>query len=68
MVSRNPNALEWLVIQNSNGYEVGFTAAWDGLRGALWKNRTPETEAPLHAFLTPRRSRRSICTAPSSRS
>lgn len=53
IVTRNPNALEWLVIQNSNAYEVGFTAAWDGLRGALWKNRTPKTEAPLHSFLTP---------------
>ncbi|HSR92357.1 MAG TPA: alpha/beta hydrolase [Gemmatimonadales bacterium] len=53
LVTRNPEALEWLVIQNSNAYEVGFTAAWDGLRGALWKNRTPETEAPLHGFLTP---------------
>jgi pimeloyl-ACP methyl ester carboxylesterase len=53
IVTRNPNALEWLVIQNSNAYEVGFTAAWDGLRGALWKNRTPTTEAPLHSFLTP---------------
>jgi pimeloyl-ACP methyl ester carboxylesterase len=53
IVTRDPNALEWLVIQNSNAYEVGFTAAWDGLRGALWKNRTPKTEAPLHSFLTP---------------
>jgi pimeloyl-ACP methyl ester carboxylesterase len=53
MLSRRPEALEWLVIQNSNAYEVGFTAAWDGLRGALWKNRSEETEAPLHAFLSP---------------
>lgn len=52
IVSRRPGALEWLVIQNSNAYEVGFTAAWDGLRGALWQHRSPETEAPLHAFLT----------------
>jgi pimeloyl-ACP methyl ester carboxylesterase len=53
IVTRNQDALEWLIIQNSNAYEVGFTAAWDGLRGALWKKRTPETEAPLHSFLTP---------------
>ncbi len=53
IVGRRPAALEWLIIQNSNAYEVGFTAAWDGLRGALWKNRSPETEAPLHGFLTP---------------
>jgi alpha/beta hydrolase fold len=47
---RHPEALEWLIIQNTNAYEVGFTAAWDGLRGALWKNRTPETEKPLIRF------------------
>ena len=39
IVTRRPKALEWLVTQNSNAYEVGFTAAWDGLRGALWAKR-----------------------------
>lgn len=52
IAGRNPQALDWLVIQNSNAYEVGFTAAWDGFRGALWKNRSPETEKPLAGFLT----------------
>jgi pimeloyl-ACP methyl ester carboxylesterase len=52
IVARNPEALEWLIIQNSNAYEVGFTPAWDGLRNALWKERTPETEQPLLGFLT----------------
>jgi pimeloyl-ACP methyl ester carboxylesterase len=52
LVKRQPNALEWLIIQNSNAYEVGFTAAWDGLRNALWKKRSPETEQPLLGFLT----------------
>jgi len=51
LVDREPDALEWLVIQNSNAYEVGFTAAWDGLRNALWKERSPETEQPLLGFL-----------------
>jgi pimeloyl-ACP methyl ester carboxylesterase len=51
ILSRNPDWLEWLIIQNTNAYEVGFTAAWDGFRNALWKNRTPETEKPLMAFL-----------------
>lgn len=51
IVGRHPEALDWLIIQNTNAYEVGFTAAWDGFRGALWKNRTPETEKPLAAFL-----------------
>ena len=52
LVERRPEALEWLIIQNSNAYEVGFTAAWDGLRNALWKERSAETEAPLLGFLT----------------
>jgi len=51
IVARNPHWLEWLIIQNTNAYEVGFTSAWDGFRGALWKNRTAETEKPLAAFL-----------------
>jgi pimeloyl-ACP methyl ester carboxylesterase len=52
IIGRNPKALDWLIIQNTNAYEVGFTAAWDGFRGALWKNRSEETEKPLAAFLT----------------
>jgi pimeloyl-ACP methyl ester carboxylesterase len=51
IVMRHPGALEWLIIQNTNAYEIGFTSAWDGFRGALWKNRSPETEGPLAAFL-----------------
>jgi pimeloyl-ACP methyl ester carboxylesterase len=55
IVTRHPEALEWLIIQNTNAYEVGFTEAWGGLRNALWKKRTPETEqgvAGLLAFET----------------
>jgi pimeloyl-ACP methyl ester carboxylesterase len=52
IVGRHPEALDWLVIQNTNAYEEGFTAAWNGLRGALWKTRSPETEKPLEGFLT----------------
>jgi pimeloyl-ACP methyl ester carboxylesterase len=51
IVTRRPQWLQWLIIQNTNAYEVGFTPVWDGLRGAYWKNRTPETEKPLEAFL-----------------
>jgi pimeloyl-ACP methyl ester carboxylesterase len=51
ILSRNPEWLEWLIIQNTNAYEEGFTAAWEGFRNALWKKRTPETEKPLMAFL-----------------
>jgi len=51
IVTRNPEVLEWLIIQNSNAYEVGFTEAWEGLRNALWKNRTPETEQGVAGLL-----------------
>jgi len=52
ILGRHPEALDWLIIQNTNAYEIGFTPIWDGLRGALWKNRSPETEKPLLGFLT----------------
>jgi pimeloyl-ACP methyl ester carboxylesterase len=51
IVGRHPDWLEWQVIQNSNAYEEGFTAAWDGIRHALWVDRSAETEAPLLPFL-----------------
>jgi pimeloyl-ACP methyl ester carboxylesterase len=53
IVTRHPDWLEWLIVQNSNAYEVGFTAAWDGLRHAYWKGRTPEVETALEGFLAP---------------
>ena len=53
IVGRNPQALDWLIVQNSNAYEVGFTPAWDGFRKALWIDRTPESEKPLAGFNTP---------------
>jgi pimeloyl-ACP methyl ester carboxylesterase len=40
IVTRRQDWLEWLIIQNTNAYEVGFTPVWDGLRGAYWKSRT----------------------------
>jgi pimeloyl-ACP methyl ester carboxylesterase len=51
IVSRHPEWLEWLIVQNANAYEVGFTPVWEAFRNALWKERTPETERPLMAFL-----------------
>jgi pimeloyl-ACP methyl ester carboxylesterase len=53
IISRRPELLEWMIIQNTNAYEVGFTSAWDQLRNAYWQRRTPETEAALAAFLDP---------------
>jgi pimeloyl-ACP methyl ester carboxylesterase len=52
ILSRHPDWAEWLVLQNTNAYEEGFTAAWDGLRNALWKKRDAETEAALLPFLS----------------
>lgn len=51
IVSRHPESLDWLIIQNTNAYEIGFTPAWAGLRGALWLNQTPETEAGVAGLL-----------------
>jgi pimeloyl-ACP methyl ester carboxylesterase len=51
IVSEKPELLEWLIIQNTNAYEIGFTAAWGGLRNALWKDRTPENEAGVEGLL-----------------
>jgi pimeloyl-ACP methyl ester carboxylesterase len=51
IMTRHPEWLEWLILQNTNAYEIGFTNAWDGLRNALWKGRTPQTEAPLYGLL-----------------
>lgn len=51
ILGRHPEWLQWLIIQNSNTYEEGFTGVWDALRGALWKNRNADTERPLEGFL-----------------
>ena len=53
IVDRHPDWLIWLVIQNTNAYEVGFTPTWDELRSNYWKNRSPESEKVISAFLTP---------------
>jgi pimeloyl-ACP methyl ester carboxylesterase len=51
IIGRHPEVLEWLIIQNTNAYEVGFTEAWGGLRNALWKKRTPESEQGVAGLL-----------------
>ena len=51
IVTRKPETLEWLIVQNTNAYEVGFTEAWGGLRNALWHKRTPENEAGVAGLL-----------------
>jgi pimeloyl-ACP methyl ester carboxylesterase len=53
VIGRHPDWVEWLIIQNANSYEEGFTEAWDGLRHALWVDRSPKNEAAIEAFLEP---------------
>ena len=53
IVDRHPEWLEWLIIQNTNAFEIGFTPAWDGLRNSYWKGRTPDAEKAIAAFLEP---------------
>ena len=50
---RHPDWIQGIICQNGNAYEEGFTGVWDSMRSALWKNRTPETEAPLAQFFAP---------------
>jgi pimeloyl-ACP methyl ester carboxylesterase len=51
IVGKRPELLEWLIIQNTNAYEIGFTDAWGGLRHALWLNRSAENEAAVAGLL-----------------
>lgn len=51
IVTRKPESLEWLILQNTNAYEIGFTSAWGGLRDSLWHNRTAENEAAVAGLL-----------------
>jgi pimeloyl-ACP methyl ester carboxylesterase len=51
ILNRHPEWMEWLILQNTNAYQEGFTSVWDAIRGALWNKRGPDTEAPLLGFL-----------------
>jgi pimeloyl-ACP methyl ester carboxylesterase len=53
IVGRRPEWLEWLIIQNTNGYEIGFTQVWEGLRSAYWIDRSEKNEKAIGAFLEP---------------
>jgi pimeloyl-ACP methyl ester carboxylesterase len=50
---RHSERIEWLVVQNTNAYEEGFSGFWNHLRQQYWSNPTAETEAPLRNLLTP---------------
>jgi pimeloyl-ACP methyl ester carboxylesterase len=51
IITQKREALEWLIIQNTNAYEIGFTEAWAGRRNALWHHRTAENEAAVADLL-----------------
>ena len=51
IVTKKPESLEWLIIQNNNAYEVGFSEAWDGLRHALWLDRNETNENAVASLL-----------------
>src|ERR1700722_7583004 len=52
IVGKRPELLEWLIVQNTNAYEIGFTEAWAGLRNALWLDPSPQDEAAVGGLLT----------------
>ena len=51
IITSKPEVLEWLIIQNTNAYEIGFSAAWGGLRNALWVDRSAANEAAVEGLL-----------------
>jgi pimeloyl-ACP methyl ester carboxylesterase len=51
IVTRKPEVLEWLIVQNTNAYEIGFSEAWGGLRNALWLDRSEAHEAAAAGLL-----------------
>jgi pimeloyl-ACP methyl ester carboxylesterase len=53
LLATQPALLEWLIVQNTNAYEEGFTDVWAALRGEYWKSRDPKAEKALDAFLQP---------------
>lgn len=53
ILARHPDWFEWPIIQISNVYEIGFTSAWDGLRGAYWKSSSAENENAIASLLEP---------------
>jgi pimeloyl-ACP methyl ester carboxylesterase len=53
ILERHPQWLEWLIIQNTNAYEEGFTELWGALRGAYWESRDAKAEKALLGFLEP---------------
>jgi pimeloyl-ACP methyl ester carboxylesterase len=53
ILDEHPDWLEWLIIQNTNAYEIGFTDVWSELRSNYWKGRSAESEKAIAGFLEP---------------
>jgi pimeloyl-ACP methyl ester carboxylesterase len=51
IMTKDSTMIEWLVIQNTNAYEAGFSEAWGGLRNALWLERNEKTERDVESLL-----------------
>jgi pimeloyl-ACP methyl ester carboxylesterase len=51
IITKKPEVLEWLIVQNTNAYEIGFSEAWGGLRNALWLDRSEANEAGAAGLL-----------------
>ena len=51
ILMRHPDWLEWLILQNANAYDSGFTPAWQGLH-QLWSRRDAETENAVASLLS----------------
>jgi pimeloyl-ACP methyl ester carboxylesterase len=51
ILMHNPHVGTWLIIQNTNAFEVGFSEAWAGLRNALWKDYSEENAAAVTHLL-----------------
>jgi pimeloyl-ACP methyl ester carboxylesterase len=51
IASANPDTISKIVVQNGNAYVEGIGPAFDPMK-PLWKERTPETEAPVRKLLT----------------
>jgi pimeloyl-ACP methyl ester carboxylesterase len=51
IASKNPGAVEGIIVQNGNAYAEGIGPGFDAVK-PLWKNRNPETENAVRGLLT----------------
>jgi pimeloyl-ACP methyl ester carboxylesterase len=51
IASKNPQAIEGIIVQNGNAYAEGIGPGFDAVK-PLWKNRNADTEASVRKLLT----------------